>query len=363
MSSGAGLHEDFKSSVGSESMEKLNVGVVGLGKMGLLHAGIYNQLEQSTVVAAAEKDKLTRNLIKTYVPHTVVYSDYEEMFKRESLDIAVVTTPVFLHKPIVESALDANCHVFCEKPFALNGDECRAVLRGGVTKKTQVGYNRRFLETFKMAKRILSESLLGELKFFQSQMFETQVLRKEDGWRFDRSKSGGGVVVDLGAHVVDMLHYLIGPLAGVHGIGRAIYSDHVSDYASINLQFVNGLAGSLELSWSLRHYRLPEMRIAMQFDQGTVTVTEKYIEIYSEADTDLFEQGWHTFRLQNLTTGVPVDLGGPEYTAEDVQLLACIQNGDEPLCNFAEAAKANFVIDAIYESIDSGEQQAVNYEV
>ena len=173
-------------------MEKLNVGVVGLGKMGLLHAGIYNQLEQCTVVAAAEKDKLTRNLIKTYVPHTVVYSDYEEMFKRESLDIAVVTTPVFLHKPIVESALDANCHVFCEKPFTLNGDECRVILRGGVTKKTQVGYNRRFLETFKMAKRILSESLLGELKFFQSQMFETQVLRKEDGWRFDRSKKRRG---------------------------------------------------------------------------------------------------------------------------------------------------------------------------
>src|SRR5450759_966665 len=116
-------------------MEKLNVGVVGLGKMGLLHAGIFNQLENSTVAAAAEKDKLTRNLIKTYVPHTVVYSDYEEMFKREELDIAVVATPVFLHKPVVESALDANCHVFCEKPFALNGGECRAILRDGVTKK------------------------------------------------------------------------------------------------------------------------------------------------------------------------------------------------------------------------------------
>ncbi|MGB9371665.1 MAG: Gfo/Idh/MocA family oxidoreductase [Halobacteriota archaeon] len=75
-------------------MEKLNVGVVGLGKMGLFHAGIFNQLEQSTFIAAAEKDKLTRNLLRAYLPHTTVYSDYEEIFKREELDIAVVTTPV-----------------------------------------------------------------------------------------------------------------------------------------------------------------------------------------------------------------------------------------------------------------------------
>jgi len=344
-------------------MEELNVGVVGLGKMGLLHAGIFNQLERSTLVAAAEKDKLTRNLLKEYLPHTTVYSDYEEMFKREELDIAVATTPVFLHKPVIESALDANCHLLVEKPLALNGAECRALLRDNLTNKTQVGYNRRFLETFKMVKRILDDSLLGELKFFHSQMFETQVLREEQGWRFDPSKSGGGVIVDLGAHVIDMLHYLAGHLSRVHGVAQYVYSDGVEDYASINLQFANGLIGSLELSWSVRHYRLPEMKIAMQFDEGTVTVTEKYIQIYSEVDNDVLQRGWRTLHLQNLTTGVPIDLGGPEYTVEDAELLACIGTGEEPLCNFREAAKTNFVIDAIYDSIKTGEMRNVQYEV
>jgi len=344
-------------------MEKLNVGVVGLGKMGLLHAGILNQLEPSTLVAAAEKDKLTRNLLQAYVPQTTVYSDYEEMFKREELDIAVVTTPVFLHKPVIESALDANCHLLVEKPLALNGDECRALLRGDVKNQTQVGYNRRFLETFKMAKRILDASLLGEFNFFQAQMFETQVLRREQGWRFDRSKSGGGVIVDLGAHVIDMLHYLAGHLVAVQGVARSVYSENVEDYASINLRFADGLTGSLELSWSVRHYRLPEMKIGMQFDKGTVTVTEKYIEIYSEVDNAPLQRGWRTLHLQNLTTGVPIDLGGPEYTVEDAELLACIRTGEEPLCNFHEAAKTNFVLDAIYDSINTGETQNVHYGV
>jgi predicted dehydrogenase len=160
-----------------------------------------------------------------------------------------------------------------------------------------------------------------------------------------------------------MLHYLVGPLASVHGAARSVYSDTVDDFASIALQFANGLTGSLELSWSVRHYRLPEMRILMQFDKGTIAVTEKYIEIYSEEAGGSLKQGWNTFHLQNLTKGVPIDLGGPEYTAEDAQLLDCIGDGNAPLCNFHEAAKTNFVIDAIYDSTNTGQTKKVQYGV
>ena len=333
-----------------------------MGKMGLLHSGIFNQLESSTLVAVAETDGLTSNLLKAYIPQINVYRDYEEMFEREELDIAAITTPVFLHKQIVKIALGHNYHVFVEKPLALNGAECKSVLQTGGNVKTQVGYNRRFLETFKMARRIVDNSWLGKLKFLQSQMFETQVLRKEQGWRFDLSKSGGGVIIDLGAHVIDLLHYLVGPLSSVHGMARSIYSDKVDDFASINMQFVDGPIGSLELSWSIRHYRLPELKISMQFENGTVTATEKYIEIYSEVDNNALEQGWSTFYLQDLTAGVPINLGGSEYTAEDAQLLDCIRNDKEPLCNFREAAKTNFVIDSIYDSINTGEIQKIPYE-
>jgi predicted dehydrogenase len=188
-------------------------------------------------------------------------------------------------------------------------------------------------------------------------------LRKEKGWRYDPAKSGGGVIIDLGAHVIDMLHYLVGSLARVHGVAGSIYSDTVDDYASIGLQFTGGVVGSLELSWSIRHYRLPEMRISMEFDEGALTVTEKYIELYSEADRPQVRQGWRTFHLQDLTKGVPIDLGGPEYTAEDAQLIDSVGNGTEPLCNFKEAAKTNFAIDAVYASIQTGETQKVRYEV
>jgi hypothetical protein len=92
-------------------------------------------------------------------------------------------------------------------------------------------------------------------------------------------------------------------------MGRSIYSDNVDDYASINMQFVDGLIGSLELSWSIRHYRLPKTRIAMQFENETLTATEKYIEIDSEVDNSTLKQGWSMFYLQDLTAGVPIISG------------------------------------------------------
>ena len=80
-------------------------------------------------------------------------------------------------------------------------------------------------------------------------------------------------------------------------------------------------------------------------------------------DHHALKRGWTTLYLQDLTRGVPINLGGPEYTAEDVQLLDCIQSNEEPLCNFREAAKTNFAIDTIYDSIKTGEMQKIRYEV
>ena len=331
--------------------------------MGLLHAGIFNQLESSTIIAAAERDRLTSNLFKTYVPLISIYNDYNEMFKQEDLDVVAIATPVFLHKPIIESALEHDCHIFVEKPLALNGEECQSVIHKRSDRKTLVGYNRRFLETFKLAKRIIDGSLLGMIKMLQSQMFVTQVLRREQGWRYDPAQSGGGAIIDLGTHVIDMLHYLIGPISRIHGVAQSMFSDKVDDYAAANLQFERGLAGSLEVSWSMRNYRLPEMKVAMQFDNGALTVTEKYIEIYSDIDNDFLNRGWNTFYLQDLTQGVPIDLGGPEYTEQDLHLLECIRNDEETLCNFREAAKTNFVVDAMYDSIKTGEMHKAHYKV
>jgi predicted dehydrogenase len=166
----------------------INVGIIGLGKMGLLHAGIFNALENSKVTAIAEKNKFIVSALKNHIPKINMYTDYEKMFRKEDLDALVITTPVFLHKEMVFDAEDYGVNIFVEKPLAINGDECRSILNKKTDQKTSVGYCRRFLGTYQLVKKLIDESVLGPVNFFQSQIFVEQVFQKEKGWFYHLEK-------------------------------------------------------------------------------------------------------------------------------------------------------------------------------
>ena len=342
------MFECFK---GGIKVDELNVGVIGIGKMGLLHSGIFNGLEGSKLSAVSEKDKIMSTTLKKYLPQVEVYNDYGKMFKSENLDVLVITTPVFLHKPMIEDAIDYDLNIFVEKPLAINFEECNSIINKLNKHKTLVGYCRRFMGTYSYVKKLIDEKVLGNVISFQSQLFVEQVLNKEKGWQYDPARSGGGVLIDLGSHAIDLIHYFFGEIDSAVGVGKTIYSNNVEDYVSVNFKLKKDIIGSLQASWSMRNYRLPELKFNIQFEDGMIIVTEKYVEIYSEIESEMLKKGWNTFYKQTLTGEVPLDIGGSEYTLEDVHLLNCINENKKTLCDFKEAAKTNHVIDSIYSSI------------
>ncbi|MCE7699808.1 MAG: hypothetical protein K8E24_013665, partial [Methanobacterium paludis] len=125
----------------------------------------------------------------------------------------------------------------------------------------------------------------------------------------------------------------------------------------------NDIMGSLQVSWSMKNYRLPELKFNIQLDEGMIIVTEKYVEIYSEVENGEIKEGWNKFYKQNLSGEIPVDIGGPEYTSEDLHLLNCIKEDKKTLCDFEEAAKTNFVMDSIYSSMKEENVQKIRYGV
>ncbi len=341
----------------------LKVGVIGAGKMGLLHSGIFNNLNGSVLSAISEKKKIISEVIKQCVSGIEVYQNYQEMLENERLDIVVITTPVFLHKKMIEDALNHNAHVFVEKPLAINGQECRSLLSKSYKNKTMVGYCRRFMDTYKTAKKLIEEKELGSINDFTAHIFVAQVFRQGKGWFYDPEKSGGGVLMDLGSHAIDMIHYLFGGIKQVRASGRSIYSKEVEDYVSVDLLMNSGVIGSLEVSWSVKDYRLPELYIEIHLDYGKIITTEKYIKFFLEKDTPSLKKGETCYYKQHLTKDVPINLAGPEYTLEDLHFLNCINNNQKPLCDLHEAAKTNFVIDKIYSSIKTNATEEINYEI
>ncbi len=343
------------------SIQKLKVGVVGAGKMGLLHSGIFNNLENTKVTAISEKKKIIQNGLNKYLPNISIYRDYQDMISEQDIDVLVITTPVFLHKEMIETAMDRNLHIFVEKPMAKNYDECTEILQRPYRQKTLVGYCRRFMKTYGMAKEIIENHYLGNLEFFYSHLFVTQVLKPGKGWMYDPELSGGGVSIDLGSHAIDLLHFLFGDIKTIQSFGKNIVNPNVEDYISTNLLFHNQIMGNLQISWSIRNYRLPEFKIYMHFEHGVIQVTEKYIRIFSEQSIDFIKKGWNTYYKQNLTKNVPIDLGGPEYTMEDQHIVDCILSNKKTICNFQEAAKTNLVIDKIYSSVNNQCIESINY--
>jgi len=344
-------------------MKKLKIGVIGTGKMGLLHAGIFNALEKSELFAISEKKKIISIFLKKYLSGVNIYQNYKEMLENEDLDIVVITTPVFLHKGMIIDAMEYNLNIFVEKPLAISGDECRMILSNKYENKTMVGYCRRFMGTYNYAKKIIENSNLGKINYFRSQLFVAQVFNQGRGWLYDPKISGGGVLMDLGSHAIDLFHYLFGDIETVHAFGESLFNKEVEDYVSANFKFKNVLQGSLELSWSVKNYRLPELKIEIHFDEGVIIVTEKYVSIYSEKEIDFIKKGWNTHYKQSLTKDIPVNLGGSEYTLEDLHLLNCILENKNTLCDFKEATKTNLVIDKIYSSIQKERVERIDYTV
>jgi predicted dehydrogenase len=342
-------------------LDKLRVGVIGAGKMGLLHSGIFNNLDGCVLSAISEKDTLMASIIKGYMPTIRVYQNYKEMLEREELDIVAITTPIFLHREMIQDSMNGNLAIFVEKPLAMNRQECVSILNKNYKKPSLVGYCRRFMETYNLAKTIIDKEYLGSINYFNSHLFVSQIFKQGKGWLYDPKMSGGGVLIDLGSHAIDMFHYLFGDINILNVFAKAVFNKAVEDYVSVNLDFKRNVFGSLQVSWSARNYRLPEFKIVMQLDYGSISVTEKYINIYSEVNTDFIKKGWNIYHKQDLIKNIPIDIAGPEYTLEDLHFITCVKKKSRTRCDFKEAAKTNFVIDKIYSSVEKGKMERISY--
>jgi predicted dehydrogenase len=342
-------------------LEGLRVGVIGAGKMGLLHAGIFNSLKGSRLVAIAERDPLITGALKQNLVGVGLYKDYKQMLDKEILDVVVVCTPVFLHKSMVESALVMRKHVLVEKPLAMDARQCQSILERVENQKTMVAYCRRFMPTYQYLKQVIDSGDLGPSSSYLAHLFVGQVFSKLGGWQYDVGRSGGGVMMDLGCHAIDLLHYLFGDLATVDSKGFSLYSNAIEDFVSSDFESAEDLRGHLDLSWSVKGFRLPELKLVVNFQNGVITATEKYIDINSKVDGKLVSKGRSLRSKQELGVRVPIDIGGPEYTLEDSHFLDCILNDSEPMCNFHESSKVNAVIDAVYSSMSSGQRRIIEY--
>lgn len=334
----------------------LKVGVAGFGKMGLLHAGIVGALDESVLVAVADPNRTLTNAFRQLGGRVAVYADFDEMLEREPLDAVFITAPTSLHVPMSLACAQRGLPFFVEKPLGVSSAECLPLIQRLEEQPitNMVGYMARHTDIFRHARRLIDCGVLGRPFHLKATMYVSQLFRKGKGWRYDKQSSGGGVLITQNSHLIDLLQWLFGPIAWVSGHVKSVYSKTVEDFAHAYLGFKNGLSGFIDTSWSVRHHRMVDIAIELHAENGTLNVSDDAVKLFLENAKANYRAGWTVWRKPDLYDGVPVDLGGPEYTRQDLAFLKAAAAGSSLEADARNAFLVGRVIDGIYNSSESG---------
>ncbi|MCG2591080.1 Gfo/Idh/MocA family oxidoreductase [Rhodohalobacter sulfatireducens] len=233
---------------------KINIGIVGLGRLGGLYVEYLSyQIPKANVVALVDADekKATEMVDDFGIKHH--FSDYREMLEVEDLDAVVITSPTSTHRDIVIDAAEKGLMIFCEKPLSISLDEAiemkEAVEKNGVF--FHMGFMRRFDSGYAAAKQHILDGEIGDPIVFKATSRDPE----RPSLEFADPKKSGGLFLDMGIHDFDLARWFMGEVSEVYSIGNRLkYPEMESineiDNAISNITFESGTLGSVDMSRS-----------------------------------------------------------------------------------------------------------------
>jgi inositol 2-dehydrogenase len=235
-----------------DTRTKLNVGLIGLGRLGRVYAAaLATRIPSTRLVAVADVDPNAVDGVARDFDVPRRFTDPAAVFDDTSVDAVVIVTPTSTHRELTEAAVAARKAIFCEKPLSIALDEAMrirsAVTRSGVF--FQMGFMRRFDRGFAAAKKQLDEGTIGEAVVFKS--------TSRDPYRpsieYANPRTSGGLIIDMGIHDFDLARWYMGDVAAVQAIGGLLAYPELGavgdiDNAVISLIFASGRLGVVDIT-------------------------------------------------------------------------------------------------------------------
>jgi len=337
--------------VPGEILPKIGVGVVGLGRIGQLHAEIFNsKIPNAKLVAVSD---VVENLVKSASEKFNVkgYLSYEEMLRDAEVDAVVICTPTFLHKDMIMLAAEYHKHILCEKPLTVTVKEAEEVLSKISNSNVilQVGYMRRFDYAYQEAKKKINAGDIGRPVAFIGIARDPA---PPPGWAAD-PKLSGGIFLDMLSHDFDMARWLMNSeIKRVYVEGGAFIYEEIKekgdlDVVTINFRFENGAVGFIHGSRkSAFGY---DLRTEVLGTEGTVYIGYRQDPMFAiGVKQGLIYSGikWFFKRFYDA------------YVEEDKHFIDCLINDKKPLITGEDGKKAVEIAEASWKSLK--ENKAIN---
>lgn len=324
------------------SSENLRVAVVGLGKMGLLHASILNVLPNAQLTALCDKSAVILRFSRKIFDGVHVVDDVRKLSGLD-LDVVYVTTPIFSHSFVTKNVYLKGIarNVFVEKTLGSSYDEAKELCElaqsfGGVN---MVGYMKRFVVTFRRAKELLDQETLGEVTSFNASGYSSDFFGSNRNSK--ASSSRGGVLGDSGCHAVDLALWFFGDLQVDSAKLDSLTNGNSEDSAHFTVKTSSALVGEFNISWCMKNYRLPEFKLVIKGSKGIMKVNEDKLEL------KLNDGKSFTWYRHNLNDNVFFWLGASEYVREDEYFVRSVLEGRNAEPSFYTASKVDYIVDQV----------------
>jgi predicted dehydrogenase len=320
----------------------LKAAVIGIGKMGLLHASLLSVMPNVKLVALCDKSALLRKVAKNTLRSVIVTDDLGKLANL-GLDIIYVTTPIPSHYNIVRDvyAEDIARNLFVEKTLTSSRAQSEELCKLSESRAgcTVVGYMRRFSVTFRRARELLNMGTLGGLMSFGAYAYSSDFFDVKKGASITVAR--GGALEDLGSHVTDLAFWFFGDLHVVSAEIRSAVAQGSIDEVSFEAENTDGLKGEFDVSWVKPGYRMPEFRLSIKGTKGSIVVDDNVLKLMLDNAEPVY------LYRQNLGDSVPFLLGEAEYYRENAHFLECIRAGGVPETNFETAMQVDSLLEEV----------------
>lgn len=238
-------------------MSILRWGIIGCGNVAEHKGGppLYT-VDESELIAVMRRDESEAKSFAERHGAKRYYSDIDELLSDTEINAIYIATPPYLHCNQTIRAAESGKHVLCEKPMAMNIEECHQMVaaceNAGVT--LMVAYYRNHYPNIEKMKCLMDEGRIGDVVLTQVNCTSLYNPNRADlkNWRIDPKISGGGVLMDIGSHRISLLEYLMGEIVTVKGIAETVKSDlPVDDSAVFTLRFSNGSHAVANINWNV----------------------------------------------------------------------------------------------------------------
>lgn len=369
-------------------MKPITIGMIGYGGIGRVHAMAYRDItylyglpaNAVQIVGVATSRRETAQKAAAEIGCEFYTDNYHDLLARDDIQVIDCCTPNNSHLEILRATAAAGKHIYCEKPLSLSVAEGRdivaAVEQAGVL--SQMTFNFRFFPAMLRARQLIEAGFLGRVFSFRARYLRSSYISpsKPHSWRLNKAVSGGGALYDLGSHVLDLVHYLLGDFDAVQahletlipqrpaapGAAETVRVD-VDDLALLHLRMASGVPGTVEIS-RMGTGAINDLAIEISGEMGALRFSAQdptWLEVYDVRDADSPLGGVRGFRkvetAQRYDGAKAPDWSmTPNFTRTHAecqyQFLKAISEGRSPSPTLADGLRIQEIMEAAQRASD-----------